>query len=628
MEPRNRKKKPINQQEAPVSTTSSEKNAAVIESLGKPRKIQDLINMSFELPSIIAGIFIAYSLILTLSSYYKNGTRYLEPIYGNVIPYKHRFFFMVFSFSFGVLLAIVIFTMFCLSIDDACQKFLSKVSSKYKQLVSKKNHLSEKESTDFEKYLLSERCLENSQFDHSFDTNLMFFVSLCFDALSFFVATIPMRLEQVFLLSNFFGLRFGPLIAHISSDFFVFIAVGFISMLVSTRIAYVINSSSTSPKNPKNEISSSGKGSIFGYAYSFIVFTGAMTFSSVLPTQPACYTVLFQTILISLVGVIIKLCMHYQISLDRNKAENDYNDFLQSLTNEPLSEDEKFKRPKPTKASNLKLFIFYLPVVAIFTFVSQTVYTSKHCADEVTWKHNLNPDIQVLYRIESFSGWIEVVDLNLSNLENKPEHPDLLTSDPKKVRVLRSGHSIVGGIWNSTSESVYGVFYYFDAPLYSKNLIKSQQRSALHIGLGAGISAKSHHSHGVAVDVVDIDVAVIHCARNYFGLPENLKSINVQDGRYFVEKSISDSYDFVVHDIFSGGSINSYMLSTEFLNQTHRILKPSGILALNYVGFPTDSRSIGIIQKTLLNSFKHVRLFVDNISQMDSLQNLVCTISY
>ncbi|OLY83233.1 putative polyamine aminopropyl transferase [Smittium mucronatum] len=590
-----------------------------------PRGLNSLLKASVQIPSTLVAVFTAYSLILTMSSFYKNGTRYLEPIFGNVIPYRFRFLFLVFCFSFGSLFGVALFTAYCLSVENRTQDFFSKAEKKFKQLsLEEKNQNlnnqanihEKKELIETIKFLLKGRCLDISQYDHAFDTGLMFYIAISFDLLSFFIVTIPMRLDQIFSLSDWLGPKFGSLSAHISSDYIIYGVVGLISLLVSIRISYQINLNKSSKVAIQN--SASSEGSIFGYAYVFIIFLGSMTFTSFLPIQPACNIVFYQSILVSFVGVIIKICMHYQISIDKTKALKDYNGYLNSLGS-PIKSEDEVVFPKPSKISNLKIFLLYCPIFAVLSLISFTSYNSQQCSSVVTWKHNLNPDIQVLIKTESYTGWIEVVDVNMGNLNKDTKS---LNNDPKSARVLRAGHSILGGTWKSTSESIYGVFYYFDALLYSKNLLKSKQPSALHIGLGAGISAKSHYSQGINVVAVEYDYFVAQAAKQYFDVPEDM-DIQIQDGRKFVQDSISSSFDFIVHDIFSGGSLNSYMLSTQFINQTHRVLKPGGMLALNYVGSLGDTKTIGIIKNTLAESFKHIRLFTDSITFMDSIQNMV-----
>ncbi len=58
----------------------------------------------------------------------------------------------------------------------------------------------------------------------------------------------------------------------------------------------------------------------------------------------------------------------------------------------------------------------------------------------------------VLARNESITGWVEVVE------EIKP----------RNVRVMRAGHSLLGGIYRNTSDSIYGSFYFLEGKIKQK----------------------------------------------------------------------------------------------------------------------------------------------------------------
>jgi spermidine synthase len=102
---------------------------------------------------------------------------------------------------------------------------------------------------------------------------------------------------------------------------------------------------------------------------------------------------------------------------------------------------------------------------------------------------------------------------------------------------------------------------------------------ALQIGLGCGISTNALLSQGIDVDVVELDPAVYHMARDYFGLLKP-SSIHLESGRTFLESSEAKTYDFVLHDIFTGGSVAPGMFSIEVLGLIKNSLKVNGILAM------------------------------------------------
>jgi len=83
---------------------------------------------------------------------------------------------------------------------------------------------------------------------------------------------------------------------------------------------------------------------------------------------------------------------------------------------------------------------------------------------------------------------------------------------------------------------------------------------------------------GTEITVVEIERSVYVAAREAFGFPKP-DHIFFQDARAFVDKQ-DDSYDYIVHDVFSGGSVPQHLFSKEFFMRLKKRLKIGGIIAL------------------------------------------------
>ncbi|KAJ1898410.1 hypothetical protein LPJ66_002772 [Kickxella alabastrina] len=233
-----------------------------------------------------------------------------------------------------------------------------------------------------------------------------------------------------------------------------------------------------------------------------------------------------------------------------------------------------------------------VPTMVVILLASIMLVTNRHCKIN-GGVISTTPEYRMLLRKESTTGWITVSD----------EHD-------RGMRVLRSGHSLIGGQWSTTRESIFAIFYYADAV----RMIRGAQREnehALIIGLGAGISARSLHKRKVRVDVVEIDPVVYHAAVGFFGLPRDLNAVHLCDARAFIESAPFGTYDYIVHDVFTGGSVPPSLFSQEAVAHLHRILLPDGVLAMNYVGIPNDHRSMAHITATLRTTFEYVRCFIE-----------------
>ena len=113
---------------------------------------------------------------------------------------------------------------------------------------------------------------------------------------------------------------------------------------------------------------------------------------------------------------------------------------------------------------------------------------------------------------------------------------------------------------------------------YTTNL-----QDVLCIGLGVGIVPKELVEHGVRVDVVEINPAVVKVAQDYFNFDASKLNVIIGDGRYLVNKS-AKQYDAVVLDAFLGDSSPSHLMTREAFESMKRILKPNGVLVINSFG--------------------------------------------
>ncbi|KAJ2759417.1 hypothetical protein IWQ57_006558, partial [Coemansia nantahalensis] len=155
------------------------------------------------------------------------------------------------------------------------------------------------------------------------------------------------------------------------------------------------------------------------------------------------------------------------------------------------------------------------------------------------------------------------------------------------------------------------------------DLVGDGSERALQIGLGVGVSARSLHRQNVRVDVVEIDPAVHEAAVRFFGLPKSLNAVHLMDGRRFINEAPAGTYDYIVHDVFTGGSVPAALFSQSAVGQLRRILRPDGVLAMNYVGVPNDRRTLSHIVSTLRTAFPSVRCFAEVIEDLDAAVNMM-----
>jgi len=116
--------------------------------------------------------------------------------------------------------------------------------------------------------------------------------------------------------------------------------------------------------------------------------------------------------------------------------------------------------------------------------------------------------------------------------------------------------------------------------------LKPRPQSILIVGLGGGSMPRvlAKLLPEAAVDVVEIDPAVVSVAKKYFAFQPSAKvSVIESDGRVYVKKAIREQrhYDLVMLDAFDHEYIPEHLLTQEFLREVKALLSPDGVLAAN-----------------------------------------------
>ncbi|KAL4821187.1 S-adenosyl-L-methionine-dependent methyltransferase [Aspergillus spinulosporus] len=210
-------------------------------------------------------------------------------------------------------------------------------------------------------------------------------------------------------------------------------------------------------------------------------------------------------------------------------------------------------------------------------------------------------------RQDSTTGYISVLD----NLEDG-------------FRVMRCDHSLLGGQWikkrpNYTPPAVKDPIYAVFTMLEAVRLVETAhgaprvdaESNALVIGLGIGTTPGALISHGIDTTIVEIDPVVHKYALQYFDLPENHTPV-IEDARAFVQRSRNapqlKQYDYIVHDVFTGGAEPVELFTYEFISGLHALLKDDGVIAINYAG-DISLYSTALSIRTIKSIFPTCRLF-------------------
>jgi len=149
---------------------------------------------------------------------------------------------------------------------------------------------------------------------------------------------------------------------------------------------------------------------------------------------------------------------------------------------------------------------------------------------------------------------------------------------------------------------------------------------AKYSGLGVGITAKSLHKFGINVTAIEIDPVVHEFAEKYFGLPK--MNIVHEDGRAFVERS-QEKWDYVIHDVFTGGSVPVHLFTAEMWTAVRKTLSSDGVVVVvHHLPIVIDKNIVGSLDdtspviSTLVSSFEYCRGFGDPLDTTDGPKNI------
>jgi hypothetical protein len=210
-------------------------------------------------------------------------------------------------------------------------------------------------------------------------------------------------------------------------------------------------------------------------------------------------------------------------------------------------------------------------------------------------------------RRESISGYLSVLD-----------------SEKEGFRVMRCDHSLLGGEWLNppapnqgdpprlVAEPIYAVFTMLEAirlvdPAPASPL---DQLKALNIGLGIGTAPAAMIQHGIKTTILELDPVVHEFAVKYFNLPHN-HSYAHGDAAEWVDRfkgPRAGDFDYIIHDVFTGGAEPVPLFTSEFLSGLQQLLKDDGVIAINYAG-DLGTPSASLVYRTIASIFGSCRIF-------------------
>jgi spermidine synthase len=113
--------------------------------------------------------------------------------------------------------------------------------------------------------------------------------------------------------------------------------------------------------------------------------------------------------------------------------------------------------------------------------------------------------------------------------------------------------------------------------------------SILLFGFGGGSLVTEFNRMKLRTDVVDIDGRLLDVAKKYCYFSDSLSTYTVDDARHHM-RTAKKQYDIITFDVFTGEVIPSYVFTTEGVSELKPLLKPNGVILINFNEFLNPAR--------------------------------------
>ncbi|KAF3480094.1 uncharacterized protein GIQ15_05441 [Arthroderma uncinatum] len=239
-----------------------------------------------------------------------------------------------------------------------------------------------------------------------------------------------------------------------------------------------------------------------------------------------------------------------------------------------------------------------------------------------------NPHVPLPYTTDLLNSTLKADNFTLLHRqESLTGYLSVLENTDAKFRVMRCGHSLLGGEWlphlmtkdAKVSDPVFTVFTALEAVrLVKKDSHKPEKadskKSALVIGLGIGTTPSAFAAHGINTTVVEIDPNVHQIAMDYFEFPRGVNTV-IENAVRFVARAQEETpiqkYDYIIHDVFTGGVEPLDLFTQEFMQSLDAMLDDEGVIAINYAG-DIALPLAGLVVRAITSTFPSCRIFRDN----------------
>jgi spermidine synthase len=236
-------------------------------------------------------------------------------------------------------------------------------------------------------------------------------------------------------------------------------------------------------------------------------------------------------------------------------------------------------------------------VIAALPMLLIAGYVMLFVKPERSFKDKFGVPFELLYSRQSGIGLLQVLDY---------DHPNHTGRMLLINGVMQGEMSQASGRAANSGENLD---YIHNLHMLSYSL-HPQAKTALQLGLGAGLLPKELSRRGVKVTAVEIEPRMVELARNYFDLPASVDT-RISDARTYLRND-PEKFDLIFLDTFASESTAWYLLTKEAFEEMRAKLNPGGKLVINTVAY-ADPEKPGLkrIETSLRAAFPQATVFAD-----------------
>lgn len=222
--------------------------------------------------------------------------------------------------------------------------------------------------------------------------------------------------------------------------------------------------------------------------------------------------------------------------------------------------------------------------------------------------------VLLLWQADAYTGRAEPVSYAGRSWQVETSHGSLFGT----VKILRSAPDGNGqflriyfqdGMLQNTVDSAGRSMSFYTYALEALGLAyRPDLRSALVLGLGAGIVPMRLAQRGAEVDVVEIDPVSLRVAREFFNFDPVRARVHHADARTFL-RDCPRRFDVVVVDLFHGDGTPDYLVTREFFRDLRQCLAANGVAVFNTFADLQRPVAYAHLLATLRSELPHLALY-------------------